>query len=474
MLARWLKIALVALVMLTLVAGGTDVARAQSAADAPPVSGEVYWFNGPITHWPAAWTPIPDLDDPADGADPEADFVGNPASPGAYFAADQNYIYFRVRLKVGEVAAPIFPLTSQDADLPAGWSDRTFRDQILIVLDNTADGMPDWGIGWDINDWPYFHGGLKLLYRDANSPATGQLWGQLRDADGAEDAKIAPPDFRWNSTDGYVRTIDRQETADFGPTTFVDFALSWEFLARQRNLGLPLLPGQTWRVQFVSMAGQPEEGAPSIDTAGAATLADGAIANWGAVIAATPPPAATSAPPPTANATLPATPAVKATAAPTATSPATQLGGWQRARFVDFLDFRHPSGWTVTGRGDTNVLRGSYKGHDYLIDVFRPERPTGTSLEGWVEAELKRFRADPDAVAVRNLAFARVPATRVALLDLPGGDDCPVVRIYVWSEDPPIPDIRQAMITISQADRQACDPNALGTFVDMLIVMANK
>jgi hypothetical protein len=62
----------------------------------------------------------------------------------------------------------------------------------------------------------------------------------------------------------------------------------------------------------------------------------------------------------------------------------------------------------------------------------------------------------------------------VALLDLPGGDDCPVVRIYAWSEDPPIPDIRQAMITISQADKQACDPNALGTFVDMLIVMANK
>src|SRR5512134_2790910 len=120
MLMKRLKIALVALVMLTLLAG------VPALADTPDVTGgEISWFNGPITHWPDAWTPIADLDDPGDAVAPEADFVGNPASPGAYFASDQNYVYFRVRLKVGEVADPTFPLTSQDANPPAGWNERT-------------------------------------------------------------------------------------------------------------------------------------------------------------------------------------------------------------------------------------------------------------------------------------------------------------------------------------------------------------
>jgi hypothetical protein len=483
---RWLKIAAVVLVMLVLLTGpvaaaaapGTPAAPDKPAAPGTP-GGEIAWFNGPITHWPETWTPIPGLNDPQDGIAAEIDFAGSPASPGAYFAVDGQYVYFRVRVAVDAVAAPAFPLTSQDATAPAGWSGRTFHDRILLAIDNTADGRPDWGFAWDTARWPYYQGGLALLSRDQNgaaSPAPG--WSQLQQADRDEAAKVSPPDFRWDSTDGYVRTVDQQPTADFGPTTFVDFAVSWDFLARQRSMGNPLLPGQVWRIEFVSLAG--EDGSTDVTGENAAEAT-----GWGATIAVnapsarvapTPlpptPVASTATPEPTATPARSAPRSAPGNAAPSATP--MQAAAWQHERFVDFIDFRYPAGWTVTGRGDTSVLRGAYKGHEYVIDVYRPERPVGTSLEGWVDDELTRFRANLDTVTVRSLTFARMPAMRVGLLDLPDGDACPVVRIYTWSEDPPIPDIRQAMLTISQADGKACDTNSLNTFADMLTVMANK
>ena len=57
----------------------------------------------------------------------------------------------------------------------------------------------------------------------------------MDDVDGSSGQKLAP-DFDnsarggMNGTDGYVRTVDSQSTTNFGSTTFVDFAISCDYL----------------------------------------------------------------------------------------------------------------------------------------------------------------------------------------------------------------------------------------------------
>lgn len=289
MRSRWLfAVTIVSIVALALVAMPTTAA-----------STEIYWFNGPAPSWPATWTPIPSLNDPVDGVPAQVDFVGNAQYPGGYYAVDSNYVYFRMRVNVGTVYSPTVPFNDPN-NPPADYNSWTFKDNLMVAIDNDGDlTHPDWAFAWDTNEQPYYHHALELMV--ANTAITDTTWtpAQFMDVDGNPTTKIAPPDFAWGSNDGFVRTLDDQPGPS-GQTTFVDYAVSWAYLASQGGGVITptvrtaqvnatnLAPGQTWRVQFLSTAGGGDHSTTTTDIAGGFAMTDTIATSWSAPIVASP------------------------------------------------------------------------------------------------------------------------------------------------------------------------------------------
>lgn len=185
-------------------------------------------YGGTYTGWPSNWTVISALNDPDDGLiNEKLDFVGDSLNPGAYYAGDSNYCYFRVRVDDGAATE--------------------FSDTVMIVIDKNADGTPDYSFGWDSKEAQQQNHGLELgVLRD-----NGNTWSATRmdDIDGNNAQKIAPPDFGLSNGDGYVRILNNQSTTNFGTTTFIDFAIKWSFLSANTTLG----KGQYWDIQLGSI-----------------------------------------------------------------------------------------------------------------------------------------------------------------------------------------------------------------------------
>ena len=85
-----------------------------------------------------------------------------------------------------------------------------------------------------------------------------------------------PEDFNGDGRtgDGYLRTIDNvvpedSENTVFGKTTFIDFAISWEYLTTYSTTGLG--PGQTWQVALGSIANANDHNLIKTDVAGGAS-----------------------------------------------------------------------------------------------------------------------------------------------------------------------------------------------------------
>ncbi len=100
---------------------------------------------------------------------------------------------------------------------------------------------------------------------------TGTSWGatKLHDLDGVIATKIAPPDFLYTGGDGYVRTVDSQMTTNFGNTTFIDFALSWDYLDTATSGAI--VPGTSWNIQFGSISNNTDHAFIAADVAGGLT-----------------------------------------------------------------------------------------------------------------------------------------------------------------------------------------------------------
>jgi hypothetical protein len=208
-------------------------------------------YGGHKDSWPSSWTTISGLNDQDNGlSDDFLDFVGDATDPGAYVAWDSSYLYFRMRVDVGTANA------------------LTWEDCVMIVLDSAdSDTTPNWGISWDT----YGQKNIKDIDHglEMNVPnTTGSTWAgtKLHDLDGVIANKIAPPDFRYIGGDGYVRTVDSQSTSNFGTTTFIDFALSWEYLNTATSG--QLVPGTSWNIQLVSIANNTDHAFINADVAG--------------------------------------------------------------------------------------------------------------------------------------------------------------------------------------------------------------
>jgi len=207
-------------------------------------------FGGAYSQWPGSWNQILSLNDPDDGVEPQLDFVGSATSPGAYWAMDDDYLYFRTRVDVDTVTA------------------NTFEDTLFVLIDQPGlgiAGQPDYGLAWDTK-------GLKNLGEEDQHgleftvlDATGGSWATTRmdDIDGNVAKKLVPPDIS-NTGDGYIRTTDGVWTTDFGSTTLVDWAVSWDYLAANSTLA----PGQTWYIQLGSIANATDHNNITADVAG--------------------------------------------------------------------------------------------------------------------------------------------------------------------------------------------------------------
>lgn len=237
---------------IVLLAGYLAICMACLPPSAPAV--EVAQDGGTYASWPGTWTAIPGLDDPVDlgVSDARIDFVGNTGSgyPCGYIAYDSNFVYFRMRVDEGSIP-----------------NNTTYHDSLFVIIDRVGYGTanaPDYGIVWDAKGVTSSHG-IELLI----PLTTGTTWGgtRLQDLDGSSGQKINPDINRepgYLTDQGYIRTVDSQSTANFGTTTFVDFAVRWNYLSRNSTLA----QGQTWRIQFGSIADKNDHNVISADVAG--------------------------------------------------------------------------------------------------------------------------------------------------------------------------------------------------------------
>lgn len=232
---------------------------------AVPVLADIDHYGGTYTGWPTTWTPLNGLNDPDDGVADQLDFVGDSLDPAGYFAWDNNYVYFRMRVAADEVTAS------------------TYSDSLFILVDlpnyvypvaGNVEGHWDYAFAWDSNSGDPTRHGVELQI-----PSTiSTTWATSRNADldGNSGLKIAPPDFNDNG-DALLRSVDGISTTNFGLTSYIDWAISFDHLETYTELGR----GQTWIVQFASIADSNDHGTLDTDIAGGNAPGDPIVDNPG-------------------------------------------------------------------------------------------------------------------------------------------------------------------------------------------------
>lgn len=212
-----------------------------------PVRAHPLWtassYGGVFSNWPSTWVAVNSLNDPDDLLSNERiDFVGNSSAPGLQYAGNSQYLFFRVRVDDGAVTE--------------------FSDTIMILIDQDQNGTPDYAFMWDSQSNDQTNHGLELGVFSTE----GTTWATTRmdDRDGNNAKKIAPPDFGLSNGDGYIRILNGQPTTGFGTTTFVDFAINWNFLSSNSTLA----KGQTWNIQLGSINNANDHNFINYDVAG--------------------------------------------------------------------------------------------------------------------------------------------------------------------------------------------------------------
>lgn len=244
-------------------AGIGVIANQTAAKDA----AATFWNNQTIN-----WTQIGG-NDPDDGVTESLDFVGNTNYPGLYAAYNNSYVFFSMRV---------------DADT---FAETATPGSHFVLIDVAGDGVSgiNYGFAWDSQSTDIQKHGLEMVVRSSKN---GPTWGEAQtdDKDGQPSNKTAV-DINglisvgvYDSTDGYIRTRDGIDTGtgNFGSTTFIDFAVEWNYL--QSNTGLA--KGQTWNIALASILNKTDHNAFSTDVSGGdptSQITTGWSASWSAV-----------------------------------------------------------------------------------------------------------------------------------------------------------------------------------------------
>ncbi len=193
-------------------------------AAAAPASAATYNVVGSYANWPTNWVVLGGLNDPDDGlANTQLDFVGDSSNPGAYYAFNSDYVFFRQRVDLDTVSAlsvfhdahfVLFDLVGQD------------YNTTTKALQAGSDGYPDYGFAWDSKSNDNTKHGLEMVVRSTSATYWNGI--NMDDIDYNAAQKLSN-DINGDSrtTDGYIRVIDQQGTANFGNTTYIDFAVKW-------------------------------------------------------------------------------------------------------------------------------------------------------------------------------------------------------------------------------------------------------
>jgi hypothetical protein len=184
---------------------------------------------GTYNNWSTNWTAISGGTDGADQADATADYVGDASNPGLYYANNGSYVFFRMRINADTFT--------------------TAPNAYILLFDIANYGVTgiDYAFCWDAKSKVVDHG-LEMGIAGANGPTWGVA--QMDDIDGAPASKTTLDiNGAGRTTDGYVRTTDRQATTSFGDTTLIDFAVSWSYLQANTNMR----SNQTWNVALASI-----------------------------------------------------------------------------------------------------------------------------------------------------------------------------------------------------------------------------
>lgn len=211
---------------------------------------------GSYANWTTTWQTLPGGIEADQGVSAEFDFVGDLTNPGLYWANSNDYIFFRMR-----VDADIFT-TAGGAHL------------LLIDIVGAGNTGIDYGFAWDSKSADPTKHGLEMQIPDSKN---GTTWGtsKMDDMDGNASIK-AVNDINGfensvqRSTDGYVRSIDGQNTTNFGATTFIDFAVKWSYLSTYTNLN----QNQQWKIAVASIDGVTDHAAFNADMGNGAELTD--------------------------------------------------------------------------------------------------------------------------------------------------------------------------------------------------------
>lgn len=233
------------------------------------------WDNGTDS---IAWTAVPSLNSPINsGISGELDFVGDATDSGFYLAQNASFLFFRMRVRVGTVGGTTFTGSHLVLIDVVGWDYPSIGET----------GKPDFSIAWDSKSADPTNHGLEMQIPDT----LGFKWGQIKmdDIDLNNAKKIAPPDI--NTTgQGFIRTIDGQATANFGQTTFIDYAVALSYLnppdpaPSGSNPYLANILTHPLRFQLGSIAGATDHNLINADVAGGFSLDSEVTASWGAVI----------------------------------------------------------------------------------------------------------------------------------------------------------------------------------------------
>jgi hypothetical protein len=226
-----------------------------------------------------SWRRIAGINDRNNAADRTAadiDFVGDATNWGGYWDFNDTHVYFRMRVAEGDLGTNpqngsmflIINVIGQNMNI----------DSKLLEygpLDDPDDGMADYAFGWDSKSKP---DALDMMVRNA---AGDPAWSSFR-FDRIAGTEQNPTtdingDIDGRGWDGFVQTSDiiddgstdsetlaALSTTNFGYTSFIDIAVTWDYL--ETNTGLK--PGQDWKVTFGSIAMATSENAIGTDVAG--------------------------------------------------------------------------------------------------------------------------------------------------------------------------------------------------------------
>ena len=226
---------------------------------------------GTYANWATSWTAITSANDPKDaGIAGCLDYVGDAANPGLYSAYDSSYVYFRMRVNTNTFTSS----TAHGANL-----------LLIDVVGYGTNGI-DYAFAWDSKSNDNSKHGLEMCIHSVNGPTWGVS--QVDDIDGNQGGKgtndinglISGSTYR--TTDGYVRTVDGQTTTNLGVTSFIDFAVSWSYLATYTGLR----SNQTWKVALASIDNATDANAFNADISGGASKTDLITTGWSAPVSA--------------------------------------------------------------------------------------------------------------------------------------------------------------------------------------------